>query len=237
VKTLSIRFLRIPFFLILCSSPCLATQITVFLRPYPFGQNATHEELKALVSKPGKLSVKIMKNRADTKTTEGIFSTYWGYITSSNFNGQIRFPRKQLSEQLHVLVTERITPVVMFGNTLHHWEIDPSALSQLYSYVRSTDTKTKITSWKIEKVPLPENKKIQLDTIVLFAKPSAIYIPEGIIPVEPNPNLIMPPIYVKKNINSTIPALWIIKMRQFFKPVSQEIKKVSETYYSEQLLQ
>ncbi|HEX2977863.1 MAG TPA: hypothetical protein VHO47_01960 [Candidatus Babeliales bacterium] len=237
MKTLPIRFLRIPFFLIICSSSCFATQITFFLRPYPFGQTATHEELKALVATPGKLAIKTLRNRSDTRTTEGIFSTYWGYITASDFNGQVRFPLRQQSQTVHILVTERITPIVMIGNTIHHWEIDPSTAAVRYAYTRSQDAKTNVTSWKIEKVALPENNRIQLDTIVLFAKPSSIYIPEGIIPVEPNPNLILPPIYVKKNINSTVPALWMIKMRQFFKPITQETKKVSETYYSEQLVQ
>ncbi len=232
--------LRITFFsffvsLWLCTA-LEAAIITFFIRPYPFNQDPTTAELQAMLAKPGKVSLRMLRSRSDTKTTEGIFSSYWGYLAASDLNGQTFFPRKQQSDKINILITERITPIFMIGNTIHHWQIDQITPAELYSFSRIQDEKTKEYSWIVSKESLPENRRIQLDTIILFAKPKDMYIPQGTIPADANPNLILPPIYAKKTLNSLSPALWIIKMRQFFKPISVETKKITETYYSEQII-
>ncbi len=232
--------LRITFFsffvsLWLCTT-IECSLITFFIRPYPFAQDPTTAQLQAMLAKPGKVSLTMLRSHSDTKTTEGVFSSYWGYLTASNFNGQIMFPRKQQSDTINILITERITPIFMIGNTIHHWQLDLASPTELYSFSRMQDDKTKEYYWTISKQPLPENQRVQLDTIVIFAKPKDIYIPQGTIPADGNPNLILPPIYAKKTLNSLAPALWIIKMRQFFKPITLETKKITETYYSEQII-
>jgi hypothetical protein len=240
VKMYGLISLRITFFsffvsLWLCSA-IHSSIITFYIRPYPFAQDPTTAQLQAMLAKPGKVSLRMLRSNSDTKTTEGIFSSYWGYLTASNFNGQLLFPRKQQSDTINILITERITPIFMIGNTIHHWQLDPTSSADLYTFSRTQDEKTKEYYWDISKQPLPENRRIQLDTIVIFARPKDMYIAQGKIPTDANPNLILPPIYAKKTLNSLAPALWIIKMRQFFKPIALETKKITETYYSEQII-
>lgn len=232
--------LRITFFSVFVSLwLCTTIQssiITFFIRPYPFVQDPTTAQLQAMLAKPGKISLTMLRSHSDTKTTEGVFSSYWGYLTASNFNGQILFPRKQQSDAVNILITERITPIFMIGNTIHHWQLDPTSSADLYTFSRTQDEKTKEYYWMVSKQPKILDQRVQLDTIVIFAKPKDIYIPQGAIPADGNPNLLLPPIYAKKTLNSLAPALWIIKMRQFFKPIILDTKKVTETYYSEQII-
>jgi hypothetical protein len=214
-----------------------ATVVSLSLQPYPFAKEPTSEQLSGILRQPGKLGARVLLSAQAIERTQGIVGTYNGFVSFSDQNGQITFPRMQTKDTVSILITERITPVIMFGNTIHHWQRDPAAPADLYTLSRITNTQTKKLEWLIEKMQLPANDRIELDTLVLLGKPSAFYLPVGTIPTEANPNLLLPPVYVKKNINSTIPALWLIKVRQFFKPVAKEFKKVTDTYYSEQPLQ
>ena len=226
------------FFFSLLAFNCLqAAVITLFVRPYPFVNDPTAEQLRLMLENPRKLGLHMIRNASNMLTTNGLLATYQGYLTSSDMNGQITFPRLQQNNNIKILVTERIIPIIMLGNTIHHWQIDPSVPAALYSYEKTINEKSKTASWKITKIPLPADNRIQLDTITLFAKPTNLYIPQGTMNADMNPNLILPAIYAKKMINTFLPALWVIKVRQFFKPITPDVKKISETYFSERMFQ
>ena len=72
--------------------------------------------------------------------------------------------------------------------------------------------------WQVTQVPLPEDKIISNKTVIVFANPSKIYIPEGITPTQDNPQLILPDLYVKKSIAKMEEALYVLTIRQFFAP-------------------
>lgn len=191
-----------------------------------------------MLSKPGKLSAKILKNHyLSSHACQGIFSTYWGYVTFSDLYGQSVFPRKQQKGTFKLLITEKIIPIIMIGNTIHHWEINPIIATELYSIELKQDPKTKHFYWETASIPLPSNNRIQLDTIVIFAKPKDLYIYQGKSRTYETENFILPDIYAKKNLNRISPALWILNVRQFFGPLTKELIKKSDTYYSDQLNQ
>ncbi|MEX0940870.1 MAG: hypothetical protein WDZ41_05930 [Candidatus Babeliales bacterium] len=210
--------------------------ITFFIRPYPKTEkidnddNAMHK-----LTIPGKTIGKILKKNYLTFSPEGIFSTYTGYLAISNFNGQIIFPRKHQKDIFKILITEKITPIMMIGATVHHWELNPTVPAQLFVIEREQNPETKEYFWNTTEIDLPENNIISLDTIVIFSKPQNMFIPLGKKLTNKNPQIYLPDMYAKKSINLIARALWLLTIKHFFSPIDYTVKKQSDTYFSKQI--
>ncbi len=215
--------------------------ITFFIRSYPVEEETPQlhpkeaaDKLQQNLAMPGKLTYKIAKAAfPDIKT--GVLVTYQGYLVATSLLGQITLPRMTQQPSLKVLVTEKINPVMMIGNTVHHWEIVPDVPAQMYSLERKEDPETKLAYWQYEEISLPENRIIPLNTMVILAKPRNIVIPSGITPSTNDQQWILPNIYVKKTMNSVEPALAALRVRQFFGPIIVVRKKVTDTDYATQI--
>lgn len=206
--------------------------ITFFIEEIPIDSKDAIKFTQT-INTPGKIASKITQSYLQTDHPS-IFATYGGYLTISDFNGQITFPRMQQKEELTLIITENIKPVFMIGNTIHHWELLPIP-TQIYSVTRKQDPKTKLFYWDVEPEKSLPNNIIPLTSIVLFAKPKNIIVPIGITVTTDSPQLVLPPIYAKKNINILSPTLNILNIREFFGALPISIKKINNTYYSEQI--
>ncbi len=244
----SIKTLLLTLFLLPCQAAFSTNLITFFIRPYPeipstepfvkaqvrLRTSADTQKLIDQIQTPGKISKKVLKNTLlKPATTDGIFSTYWGYLALSNLNGQVTFPRKQAKEAVKLLITEKINPIMMLGATVHHWNLDHSVPAQLFSIEKKQDPETKLYYWNTQEIDLPKNNIIQLDTIVLFAKPNHMYVPTGITLSDKNPQLFLPDIYAKKTLNVIARALWVLTVKHFFGSMKRVLKKESDVYYSQ----
>lgn len=215
--------------------PCSGT-INFFIRPYPAEQATPAQKLQQQIETPGRLSAKTVKNRFLAHAPNaGIFGTYEGYLAITDLNGQISFPRKTTEKTFNLLITPNIKPIFMIGNTIHHWELDHSVPSELYTITQKQDPTTKRWLWKTEKGRLPHNNIITLNTIIIFAKPINIYVPVGVTLTTDNPQLMLPDIYAKKSLNIPQQALKVLTLRQFFGPLKKQYKEDSPTAFSEQI--
>lgn len=239
VGKVAIKNLLVLFSISIFLSTCITypiTTISFFIRTYVPDKTCDCDKILSTIRQPGKMPYKCLRNHLDNGMQEGIFSSYWGYLTVSDFMGQVRFPRKQPDEKLKLLITERIVPMLMIGNTIHHWQLDPTVDASLYTLERIQDAENKKFYWNVARSTLPVDNRVHLDTIIIFAKPKDICVLTGQFETTDNPQLVLPDIYAKKTLNTISPALWILKMRQFYGPIKTTIKKISDTYYSEQLL-
>ncbi len=232
--------LKIAYFLLfsyLGSFCALFGNLTMFIRPYPEKQAVLDPDKMARnIATPGKLASKIMKDKLlKTSSNDGIFSTYFGYLALSDINGQLTFPRKQQKPLFNLLITPKIKPVFMIGNTIHHWELDTLVPAELYTVERKQDPETKDWFWQTKKGNLPANNIVSLDTIVIFAKPQTIVVPQGITLTDKNPQLVLPDIYAKKSLNITARSLWALTVRSFFGLLKNLVQKNSPTYFSQHL--
>ncbi|MGE0206572.1 MAG: hypothetical protein AB7R69_01870 [Candidatus Babeliales bacterium] len=229
--------LKISYFLLF--SYCCTTYSTInfFIRPYPEDEKEfDHKKHLNNLITPGKTLAKTFKNNYLKNTSNlGLFGSYAGYLALSDMDGLMTFPRKQQKDAFKLLITPRIIPIFMIGNTIHHWQLDPLSQAQMYSIERIQDPATKDWLWQTKQIALPTNNIITLDTIVLFAKPQNIYVPEGITITNNNPQLVLPDIYAKKGLNVAAQALWVLTVRQFFGPLKSLVQKQSDVYYSQQL--
>ena len=209
--------------------------ITFFIRPYPYVQpvNEAQKLIKKL-RKPGKLAKYHLNKFSHEAPTAGIFCTYAGFMDVSNRIGQVTFPRKQEDPELSFVITNRIFPMLMAGNTIHHWEIMPESKAAQYSVKRQQDEQTGLWYWNIQKMEVPENRIVPVTSILIFAKPKNVFIPEGITPTTDSPNLVLPTVYSRKNINIMHNALFVLSNRQFFASGTPDIKRDGKMYQMHQ---
>jgi len=199
--------------------------ITFFMRPYPYiykekkiTQEYADKKSKKL-QQPGKIAKYTLRSILKTNTASGIFCTYKGQLAISNSNGQVNFVRRQEEPNLQLLITPRIEPFLKKQQIIDHWELERNVPAELYSISLMKDKDTEISFWNIEKVdPIPD-KTIDLDTIIIFAEPSHIFVPEGISIVRRSPQLILPDIYVKKNIDKLSTSLYVLNLKRFFQQI------------------
>lgn len=200
--------------------------LTFFIMPYPTQLIEKNKE-----GKPSTVSHQPLR-----KTNDGIFVSFMGYLAASNYLGQVTLPfiLQQPSQacsscyEFSLLITEKIVPIFMVGNTIHHWEIIPTTKNAFYSLERKQDPETQLYYWEIQEKPLPANNMIPLNTITIFAQPENIYVPKGITLTNSNPQLFLPPLYAKQELNRVEPSLITLKTRQFFDPVKSVTKKNNE---------
>lgn len=186
-------------------------------KPYPIIPNDEycHTITKSL-KELGKISQQCAFGILDKRLPTGIFVTYGGYLNVSDASGDISFPYKQTKPDINILITSKIIPVMMAGNTVHHWIIDENVHATMFRFTIEKDQMTNITYWNAAPALLPQKNIIPLDTIIIIAKPHHIYVPIGITPMKESANIILPPIYVKKGLNNVSQAMYALNLKHLF---------------------
>ncbi len=210
--------------------------ITFFIRPYHTSDEITHEDFTEALQEPGKLARTLLKSLVEVGHFQGVLASYYGYITASDYTGQITFPRKKVHPELNLLITQMVEPVMWLGATVHHLEILSSMPAQMYRISRQQDPETQIFYWDTQPKELPENRRITLDTIILFAKPDNIIVPVGITLTDDSPMLVLPDIYATRELNTAVEALRVLKIRHFFGPVRFNYSQQNDKDYAKQLV-
>lgn len=215
-----------------CNNPTLIAEqiITFFLKDYPIvSLPEAAAKLSTKIHKAGKIATNHTKNHMPPKLS-GIFATYGGTLTVSDADGQISFARKHTKPFVYLLITPKATPMVMSGNTIHHWEFEEGAPIAVYKIEQHRNEDIRKQYWLVSKEPAPANNRIPLETILLFADPKYIYVPLGITLAKQSPHLILPDVYIKKGINLTNNALYLLNLSHYFGSVIPLYKRDKLNY-------
>lgn len=191
--------------------------ITFFITPYPDEKISTIDDFQA-----DQLCNIINCHMLNLPINFGIFCTYLGYMTYSNYIGQVIFPRKTVKDSLNLLITNDIEPIFMLKNTIAYWKIFDDASAKMYKLDRKQDNETKLFYWNVQEKQLPKKNKIPLHTIIILANPDDIFLGSGIIQTTGGPQLVLPNIYIKYNKNYVSNALFTLSIKPFF----SQIKKI-----------
>lgn len=221
---------KIVLFLLLAASQLSADPIlTFFFRP--FSQEKPTQQTLRKLKKPHAVAKRTMLGLGSHNLVAGIFSTYYGFLNVSSFIGQTSFPRKQSKGIISVIITQRISPIMMFNNTVSHWELTPGAKAAAYTFALKEDPETKLSLWEVSKAKVPENGQLQpTESIIILAKPNNVYVPIGATIAHQDANLKLPDMYVKPGINTTRNALYMLNLTFLFKPVDLLYKKEKTRY-------
>ena len=204
--------------------------ITFFFRNYPTTKERA-DQLSSKFKKPNAIAKRSLEGLTNNILTDGIVITYFGFLQISGPNGQVVFPRKQSSTLLNIVVTNKITPIMMFSNTVSHWELEPGTPKSVYRAELTQDPQTKLWYWNLEESALEEDNIIpSANSIIIIAKPKNIYIPTGITLAKEDANLILPDMYVQKSIKTTQNALYMLNLAPFFRPVDILYQKHPKSY-------
>lgn len=221
-------------FLLICflfTSTCQADNlILLYLKPYPYLEaNTIMREQANKLDRPWKLAatgIHVMPMVA------GIGATYGGFLTFSDTTGQIAFPRKHPAPKIYLVLTPRITPIIIAHLTIHHWEFEEGTPAEMYEIVRKQDPQSELYFWETKKVDLPKNKIIPLEALVIFSNPKHFYVPTGITLTQKSANLVLPDIYVKRGIKLYSNTLYLLNIKGFF-GVENILQQKTDTSYSE----
>ncbi len=218
IKTKNILFL-------LLLAPALQADpiVTFFFRDYPSESNAQHALQK--LRKPQAIAKRSLQGLALSNPKAGIFSTYYGFLGVSDYMGQTSFPRKQSKGAITVYISNRISPIMMFKNTVSHWELAPGTPAKAYTLNLEEDPSTKLLVWVVNEAEINPNGQIPgQDSLLIIAKPSNVYVPLGATLSSQDANLKLPDMYVKKGIATTRNALYMLNLTFLFRPVDELFK-------------
>ena len=217
-------------FLLLLAPPLSADPIlTFFFRSFPSEHLAQHTMHK--LKKPHALAKRTLQGLTAHNPIAGIFSTYFGFLNVSDFIGQTSFPRKQSKGLITLFVTNKISPVMMFNNTVSHWQLVPGTPAAAYSLELKEDPVTKLSLWIVKKKVVPETGQIPAtESLIIIAKPANIYVPLGATLTSQEANLVLPNMYARKGISSTRNALYMLNLTFLFRPVDLLYKKEKKRY-------
>lgn len=146
----------------------------------------------------------------------GVYVTYNGYLAHSDKDGFVSFIRKTLQPSFYFLITARVEPIFLLGNTIGSWKIAKQNQARLFLTRLQKDEGTGLRYWKTQQVNVPESRIVPLHTIIVLAKPNDVYVPLGVHLGRYEANLILPPVYVKMGPDYESQSLFAFGIKHFF---------------------
>jgi hypothetical protein len=238
MKQMFKKILNLIFLLLSLNLYSIDSIITIFVKKYPYLKKS---EIKALqkdfntlelsnfskkLKQPDYLHKSILNKYANHIFLPGIVCFYTGRSTTSKPDGQITFPRKQQTADMHILIAEKVIPAYMIApSTVHNWQIDPTQSAEMYLMELKHDPVSKLSYYETKKTALPKDNKIPLNTLIFIADPKTMYIPLGATIVDNSPNIVLPDIYIKKGFCFLRNALFNLAVNQYFEDTEKTIKQ------------
>lgn len=185
-------------------------------------QMSDAEKISAKLKKPGKLARYAANGMLRSSIVEGIISAYGGYVATSDYNGELSFPRKHQKNNIVIVITPEIAPVVLFESTINAWKRLPHVPAAMYRCEQIYDAQKDGYYLKTEEIPLSEDMNIPLAAVIVIAEPKNVRMEIGTTPAIETGNFVVPTLYVKKGINTLENSSYMLAIRHLFKPTRTE---------------
>lgn len=203
------------FFSVAHSGP----RMTLFFKPELL---TDAEKISQKLKRPGKLAKYTAKGILKTSLVEGFLGTYGGYIATSDYNGELSFPRKHLGKTITIVITPQIVPIPLFENTILNFSRVPGVPASMYVCEQIYDEQKDQHYWQTNEITVLQDMNIPLTALVILAKPKNMRMHVGKTLVNETANFVLPDVYVKKGINNVENNLYMLTIRHLFKPVETE---------------
>ena len=205
-------------FMVLQPLYLMAPPVLLF-RLLPYKAPAAHEGIIKTLRKPGALAKIAGRGGMNRDSVAGLFASYGGYLTVSRPDGTVIFPLGHSKMAVHLVVTSKIVPVRMFGNTIDHLAFDPTVKSEMFYIDQLEDEDSEQPIWRFTQADMPRDNRIPADAVILFAKPKNVDVVLGDMPARAGQHFVLPDVFVKKGVNLVGRSLYVLSLAQFFKPV------------------
>ena len=158
----------------------------------------------------------------------GIIVTYYGNKAISDSNGQVTFPlydpvtdvAKGKKQIFYLMITNDVEPSMLLHATVDRFIVTENASYSLYAIEKIYDEETKNYLWHIQEARL-QNTTIPLKTIIIHAAPEEIFVRIGYYQTNNNPQIELPVILVKNNVNKAKNSLIFLQHNKFFAPINK----------------
>lgn len=238
------RFLKLAIFAMI-TPVCLNlygldAMITLFIQKYPYikksqknSKTSTFDSFKysKKLKQPDYVYRKITNaHRNAQNEIPGVMCLYAGRVEMSTPIGQISFPRRQQTPDMHILISKGIKPAYMIAPaTVHNWMLDTNHAAEMYLMKLKHDPTTTLYYYETTKETLPSDNNIPLNTIIFISDPENMYVPLGATIVDYSPNIILPTIYIKRGFCFVYNSLYTLAIRQYFEPTETTFKQDTAT--------
>lgn len=172
--------------------------------------------------------LKVRLKKTVTPPFSGAYITYYGSVTTIDELGKAIFPRRGNDEEVTLVVTKGIRPIVIQGNTVEQLKRKKKTAAAYYLFKRTTNENG--CFWEVSKLPLPENRVIPPLALILYARPEDIFVPEGVFTASCGPDLVLPTIYPTRKFNGYLNALSFMKISKYFAPIHKTYKYLKDRY-------
>lgn len=221
------------FIILACSAQIYTINNTIilFLDKYPKVKIPKNKETKDSLSKKLKQPAYVYKKKWQQKRlssgAQGILGMYLGNTSLSDKDGQLTFLRGHQKPSVNLLVTQGIQPVyIVAPATVHNWMLDKNKPAKMYEFDFDKDQETELYYIEAKEIPLPQDHMIPLETIIIIADPSSVFIPLGATISQYNGgNLILPNVYIKNNFDYSYNALYTNSVKQYFDSIKSQYKQ------------
>jgi len=165
------------------------------------------------------------------RSVPGIEATYYGTTTVSDSNGQIMFGRMHTGNELRVIITPAIVPVLIDENLVSYMKPSPDEPLISYNLVREKNPHTTKWEWLVKKETTTKTERIPIDAIVILADPKLVYFKEGAYASIKGENFFLPTVYVRRvDAEADEIAIRFLTANRYFAPIRLDDKKSTERY-------
>jgi hypothetical protein len=204
--------------------------ITLHIAPYSSMIQKPADALEKHTKSPTEFSETIIKDKLASRTPEGIYALYDGYVTATDANGMLVLPRKHLGDTIEIVITTDLYPIIVKGVSPEYFVHERAKDVAYYKLTRIQDAKTKQYSWLTQKTNPPASLVVPQFAIIIFARPHQIIVPEVITTTIPGENLLLPPLYATHTIAHNLNAIWFLRINQYFSPVEFRFQYQKDRY-------
>lgn len=194
-------------------------RIVLFLKEEPL---TDAEKISKKLAKPAKLAKYAAKGMLTSSLVEGIVATYGGFVTASDYNGELSFPRKHQKNSVDIVITPEVIPVPLFESTMVNWKRVPGVPAVMYRCQEMYNAQKEEYYWHVQEVPLSDDMTIPLAAIIIIAQPKNVRMDIGDNPTNETGNFVLPNVYVKKGIDTLKNSSYMLLIRHLFKPIQTE---------------
>lgn len=224
------RWTKLPLFLICTYAYSVQTPYVIFfyVREYPQPKAPCINDRPGLLQlEPGKICAQIIEKKFEKPNKVGVIASYNGFVSLSDNDGKILFPRTTQQDSFLLLVTRQINPQYDLQNTIKSFYVPETSGYQAYTVQKIFDEDTATYLWQVTPSDIPKSRVVPLHTIIIHAKPENVLVPTGVTITYNQPNLHLPNIFVKPGIDHLDNALFIMNIKQYFAPIRRLYQKQS----------
>lgn len=203
--------------------------IVLFFRPQE-APVLTKEDILPFAEQPGSFDPIIQLQQLRANRVSGIYALHQGTIARSDINGQLVLPRLTDDEAVTILITTQITPIILHGTTIDHFELPAAHHAARYACVRTSKGKSARARWTIAKQTPHAFEQIAPDTIVILADPAAVLMIEGEYVTDMSHHLILPDIIVLSSASLSQESARALPLNRFFMPAMPWVAYAPEQY-------